>query len=223
MKKTTLFLAALMAAAGLNAQVSYQKVTAAPADENWAGTYLIVCEKQGVIFNGGADEASIDAKNGPAVLTGIDFSAAELEATEQLDSAAFTISATEDTDWPWAICSASGLYIGHKDTLDNGLSTESKIKNKCMHTLEINEKGNFIATAKHSIEEAYNLQYNDGQLRFRYYQAGDKKSIQLYRRVDHTTSIDATPAKSVARKSYENGTVVIIKNGIRYTILGEKL
>ncbi len=119
----------------LMAQNVYQKVTTTP--EDWTGTYLIVCESQSVVFNGGASEENIDAKGGPAIITNVTFADNSITGTADLDAATFTISSTGDTSWPWAIQSASGLYIGHKDTIDNGLSTEIEIKGKCKHTLAI--------------------------------------------------------------------------------------
>lgn len=219
-----IMLAAAMAAGmSMMAQSLYQKVTTTP--EDWTGTYLIVCEDQSVAFNGAADEANIDAKGtGTAIIQGITIADGAIEGTETLNAATFTISATDDEEWPWAIQSASGLYIGHKDTLDNGLSVETEIKGKCMHTLVIDENGNFIATPKHSKAEAHNLQYNKkaDQLRFRYFLPGDKLAIQIYK-LDKTTSIEDATAGAPAVKRYENGQLVIWKNGQRFSILGEVL
>lgn len=204
------------------AQVTYQKVTTTPAD--WSGTYLIVCEGQGVIFNGAASADQIDAKGGPAILSGVTFSGGVLNATNALDSASFTISSTDDSAWPWAIQSASGLYIGHKDTVvaDNGLSAETEIKNKCKHTLSIDADGNFIATPRYVEGVAFNLQYNkkSDQLRFRYFLPDDKLAIQIYKRNAPATSLDAVESAAATVKRFENGRLVILRNGKKYNAIG---
>lgn len=205
------------------AQSVYEKVTTAPTD--WSGTYLIVCESEAVVFNGAADEESIDAKGGAAILTNVSIANNQILGTEALDAAVFTISSSEDTDWPWAIQSASGLYIGHKDTVDNGLSTETEIKGKCKHVLSIDEAGNFIAMPKYSVSGEYNLQYNKkaDQLRFRYFTPGDKVAIQLYKKQSASTSLDAVQTSTHVIKRYENGQIVFIKGNDKYNVLGKKL
>lgn len=221
MRKLTMIVAALAAGMSMMAQTMYEKVTTAPAD--WAGTYLIVCEAQGVAFNGAATEENIDAKGGPAIITDVAFVDGTITGTEALDAATFTISATDDTDWPWAIQSASGLYLGHKDSIvgDNGLSAEIEVKKKCKHTLELDENANFIATPRHVEGEAYNLQYNKktDQLRFRYFVPADKEAIQLYRQLAPTAVESVKPAAAVVKR-YENGQLIIVKNGRKFSILG---
>lgn len=225
MKKLMFTIAALTAGMSLMAQTSYKKVTANL--EDWSGTYLIVCEGQNVVFNGAADEDNIDAKGGAAVLSGITFEEGTLIGTESLDSATFTISSTGDEEWPWAIQSAGGLYIGHKDTVvaDNGLSTETKIKNKCKHTLSIDASGNLIATPRWEVGQEYNLQYNKKteQQRFRYYEPDDKQPIQLYKLETTDTDIQEVKATSYSKKCYKNGQLVFYRNGHSYNVLGTKL
>lgn len=221
MRKLTMIVAALAAGMSMMAQTMYEKVTTAPAD--WAGTYLIVCEAQGVAFNGAATEENIDAKGGPAIITDVAFVDGTITGTEALDAATFTISATDDTDWPWAIQSASGLYLGHKDSIvgDNGLSVEIEVKKKCKHTLELDENANFIATPRHVEGEAYNLQYNKkaDQLRFRYFVPADKEAIQLYRQLA-PTAVESVKSAAAVVKRYENGQLIIVKNGRKFSILG---
>lgn len=225
MKKSVFFVAAMAACMSLTAQTMYQKVTVSP--ENWEGTYLIVCEAQGVVFNGAADEEHIDAKGGDAILSGITIDEGSITGTEALNAATFTISATGDEEWPWAIQSASGLYIGHKDSVvpDNGLSAETKIKNKCKHTLSIDENENLIATPRWEVGQAFNLQYNkkDEQKRFRYFVPDDKLAVQLYKLQGSTTNLIEVTTSSYSRKCYENGRILFIKNGQKYDILGKKL
>ena len=225
MKKYVFCVAALAASMSMMAQTVYQKVTTNPTD--WSGTYLIVCEGQCVVFNGAADEEHIDAKGGAAILSGITFTDGVLAGTDALDAATFTISASGDEDWPWAIQSASGLYIGHKDSVvpDNGLSAETEIKNKCKHTLSIDENENLIATPRWEVGQAFNLQYNkkDEQKRFRYYVPDDKLAVQLYKLQEPGTDITEIEMPSYCKKSFENGRVIINKNEYKYDLLGRKL
>lgn len=226
MKKIFTLFAAMVAGVSMMAQSQYQKVTTTPVD--WTGTYLIVCESQNVAFNGAADEENIDAKGtGAAIIQEISISDGEITGTPTLNAATFTISATDDTNWPWAIQSASGLYIGHKDSIvgDNGLSAETELKKKCKHTLAIDADGNFIATPRHIEGEAYNLQYNKkaDQLRFRYFVPNDKQAIQIYKLVSDPTSAATLRTDMPAQKHYENGQLIITKNGQKFSILGVTL
>ena len=217
-----ILMACLMAAAvAANAATTYEKVTSTPID--WAGTYLIVCESENVVFNGAADTTGIDAKGGDAILTeGFTINQGKLTGSQAVDSATFTIAATEDTDWPWYIQSHSGLYLGHKDEDDNGLSAELELKKKCRHTLEIDGNGNLIAVARYEEFGPYNLQYNnaDDQLRFRYYKPGKKEAIQIYRLTGESSGLNAMHAVPTCHKVFRNGQMLIIKNGIIYNALG---
>lgn len=225
MKKCVFCVAALAAGMSLMAQTVYQKVITNPTD--WSGTYLIVCEGQCVVFNGAADEEHIDAKGGAAILPGITFTDGVLAGTDALNAATFTISASGDEDWPWAIQSASGLYIGHKDSVvaDNGLSAETTLKNKCKHTLSIDESGNLIATPRWTVGQEFNLQYNkkEEQQRFRYFLPEDKLAVQLYKLQEPGTDITEIEMPSHYKKCFENGRVIIYKNEYKYNILGQKL
>lgn len=218
-----ILMACLMTAAMVaNAATTYEKVTTTPVD--WTGTYLIVCESENVVFNGSADTTGIDAKGGDAILTeGFTIGEGVLTGSQAVDSATFTIAATDDTDWPWYIKSHSGLYLGHKDEDDNGLSTELELKKKCRQTLEIDGDGNLIAVARYEEFGPYHLQYNnaDDQLRFRYYKPGKKEAIQIYRLTNESSGLNtvmhATPA---CHKIFRNGQMLIIKNGTIYNALG---
>lgn len=220
MKKICLSLGMILATLATMAQISYEKVSVNPDD--WAGTYLIVCESEGVVFNGAANEDAIDAKGGPAIIGNVVIANNVIASTPAIDSAVFTISATDDVDWPWAIQSASGLYIGHKDSVvgDNGLSAETELKNKCKHTLSIVD-GNLIATPRHTEGEAYNLQYNKktDQLRFRYFLPGDKLAVQLYKK-SSPSGLKALQSTSRIEKRFENGQIIFIKEGRKYNVLG---
>ena len=220
--KKMLFFATLVAAMSLNAQNVYQKLTAAPTD--WTGTYLIVCEDENVVFNGAANEENIDAKGGAAIITDITITDNTIAGTPTLDAATFTIVPSEDELWQWAIQSASGLYIGHKDTADNGLSTELEIKGKCKHTLALDADANLIATPKwEKSGAAYTLQYNEAadQLRFRYFKAGKKLPVQLYKQVSIPSALSQQTAAVKAVKRVENGQLVIVRGEQKFNVLGQ--
>lgn len=222
MKKLFSLLAIIAISSALSAGNTYVKLTSVPVD--WSGTYLIVCESQNVVFNGNADEENIDAKAGPAVLCDIVISNGIISGNEVIDLAVFTIEPTDDTDWPWAIKSNSGLYIGHKDTLDNGLSVETSIKKKCRHTLAIDENGNLVAIPYWQKGAAYNLQYNKkaDQLRFRYFEPDDKEQVQIYRMQEASSLRDARTTSRVT-KICEDGQIYILRDGVRLNILGTRL
>ena len=228
MKKIYSVLVLAAAAMSMQAQTTYTKVTMAPQD--WAGTYLIVCEAQSVVFNGAADELCIDSAGGPAIIQNITFSGNTLEGTAKLDSAVFTIAATDSVDWPWSIQSASGLYIGHKDTADNGLSAEWTIKKKCTQALSIDASGNFIATPRYSTEgagAAFTLLYNkkDDNMRFRYYDATGKNklNVQIYKQSGTPAGLASSSMSRSAVKQLKNGQIIIVKDGKQYNVLGGKL
>jgi len=221
MKKVFL-LTALVIAMAATATNTYQKVTTAPTD--WTGTYLIVCESQNVVFNGNASEANLDAKSGPAILQNITITNSTITGTEAIDSAVFTIAATDDTEWPWSIQSHSGYYIGHKDTADNGLSVETEVKKKCKHTLAI-EGGNLIATPRYEENGPYNLQYNkkSDQMRFRYFLPEDKVAVQLYKLVTDPTALSQLASSPIPQftKVIKDGRLIIIKDGREISVLGK--
>jgi len=219
-----MFIVALTAATiAANAANTYTKVTTTPTD--WAGTYLIVCESQNVVFNGGADTTNIDSKGGSAILSaGFTISNDTLYGSLTVDTATFTIGTTSDPDWPWYIQSASGLYLGHKDTADNGLSTELVLEDKCMQKLEIDGEGNFAATPKYATNGPYNLRYNKDadQLRFRYYEPTKKKAVQLYRLVGDPTALPQLTNSPIHRftKVIKDGRMLVIRDGQEYGVLG---
>jgi len=223
--KKVCFLTALVITLAATATNTYTKVTTAPTD--WTGTYLIVCESQNVVFNGNASEANLDAKSGPAVLQDITITNSTITGTAAIDSAVFTIAATDDTNWPWSIQSHSGYYIGHKDSVvaDNGLSVETEVKKKCKHQLAI-ENGNLIATPRYEVGVEFNLQYNkkSDQMRFRYFLPQDKVAVQLYKLVTDPTALSETASPSTTvRKVIQNGRMLIQRNGDSYTAIGVRL
>ncbi len=221
MKKILFFLLAFGALAA-HAANTYIQVTTTPTD--WAGTYLIVCKSQNVVFNGNAAEDSLDAKSGPAIIQNVTMKGDSIIGTAAIDSAVFTIAPTDDIDWPWSIQTHSGYYIGHKDTADNGLSVETEVKKKCRHTLVI-EDGNLIATPRYEVSGEYNLQYNkkSDQMRFRYFVPDDKVAIQIYKLVSTPSGLMHNAQCTMHNAPYKimrNGRLLIINNGQEYNVLG---
>lgn len=202
---------------------NYIQVKQTPAD--WTGTYLIVCKSQNVVFNGGAAENCIDSAGGAAILTsGFSFIGDTLVGSMTVDTATFTIGATDNENWPWYIKSRSGLYLGHKDTADNGLSTELELKEKCKQTLSINVDGDFVATPQY-VNNEYALRYNkdEDNLRFRYYKPTKKKAIQIYKLISEPTGLNQneTTTTQPVRKVVRNGQLLIIKDGQEFSVLGK--
>ncbi len=185
--------------------VTYQKVTTAPAD--WSGEYLIVCEECKVAFNGslGALDAagnniSVEIENGKI----------------SLDSKyAFTISAISGENGVYSIVSASGLYIGNT-TKSNGLTNRSSV---CKNEISLSE-GNIIINATDNATASY-LAYNKAkdQNRFRYYTSGGQTPIQLYKRVESdVTPEGATQYRLVITQDDFNGTSYAANNGTHSSV-----
>jgi len=222
MKKV--FMAVLMTATmAAQAASIYQKVTSTPTD--WTGTYLIVCESESVVFNGNAPEELIDSTGGPAIISGITFSGTTLTGSQKVDTATFTIGATDDENWPWYIKSRSGLYLGHKDEKDNGLSTKSKLEDRCKLALSIDKDGNFVAKAQFPTDPIYVLRYNSDadNLRFRFYKPTKKEAIQIYKLISGPSALPELTNSSVnsVSKVIRNGQLLIIKDGKEYSVLGK--
>ena len=148
--------------------VYYQKVTSTPSD--WSGTYLIVNEDESFVFNGSL--TALDASNNYKKVTIAD---SAIEATEEINGYAFTISAVGDSG---TIKSASGYYIG-QTTDANGL--KSSKATTYSNQLTLNADGSV-----HIVSGGAYLRFNttSGQDRFRYYQSStfaNQKAIQLYK------------------------------------------
>ena len=138
-----------------------------------SGTYLIVCEDGSVALDGSLE--TLDVANNTIAVT---ISNNEIQGTEAIDAATFTIDITEGVG---SIKSASGYYIGHegtKNTLNS--STETAYEN----TISVDENGAEIAMGD------YHLRYNaaSGQERFRYF-TSEQKAIQLYKLIEPVTLI----------------------------------
>ena len=102
------------AAAGATKQY-YVKVTTAPTD--WSGTYLIV-------FDDNKAHATVDGKNFNATSNALTISNGKIEATDDLSSAAVTIS---KKDSGYSILLPSGLYL--KVSSASTISSSSAVAN----------------------------------------------------------------------------------------------
>ena len=144
----------------------YAKVTS--NTDLTSGTYLIVYEEGSVALDGSLETLDV-AQNAIAVT----ISNNEIQGTEAIDAATFTIDITEGVG---SIKSASGYYIGHEGTRNTlNSSTETAYEN----TISVDEDGAEIAMGD------YHLRYNatSGQERFRYF-TSEQKAIQLYKLVE---------------------------------------
>ena len=182
--------------------VTYEKVTAAPAD--WSGTYVIVYEEGNRIFNGSL--ASLDAASNYIDVTITD----SVVTTANLTNYEFTIAAM---DGGYSIQAKSGKYIGHSSDANKLTSSDTALLN----TLSINDDGsvNIICAGG-----AY-LRYNatSGQDRFRYYKSTSytsQKAICLYAKVetevtcDHigtTTTVNGAKDATCTAEGYTGDTV----------------
>ena len=147
---------------------SYAKVTSTPA--SWANDhYLIVCENEGVVFDGSL--TTLDAVGNNVLVT---ITAGVIPYSSTLAAKEFKIAAVTGG---YTIKSASGYYIGQtKD--DNGLASHTSTSYE--NTLSISS-GDFDATCS-SAHLRYNAASN--QTRFRYYKSSTYSSqtaIQLYK------------------------------------------
>ena len=153
---------------------NYVRVSTAPA--NWSGQYLIVYEEGSVAMNGGLTD-NLDVVENTVPVSIVD---QEIEATEAMDAASFTIA--EEVMDELAIKSHSGLYIGWETQGGNGLlsSADTPYSNQFF----IDADGNAVIYA--GIGDAY-LRFNSAsnQNRFRYYKSAtyaNQQPIALYKK-----------------------------------------
>ena len=182
-------LAVLLPVTGVKAAAAetktYTKVTTAPEDGDWSGTYLIVCESEKLAFNGSLTDKIISA-NG----VGIDIAADGSITT--LESYAFIITRLDSGNYQVMAC--SGVYIGNNNN-SNAMTTGAALVNK---TISINSDGtvNIISNGG-----AY-LRYNASSKFFRYYKSStyaNQKAICLYK-VENNETPDHTHTEKVDEK-----------------------
>lgn len=170
----------------------YVKVTQTPGD--WSGTYLIVYEDAGYIFDG-----SLTTFDGTSNYQAVTISNHTISAA-QGDDYCFTISPSGNG---YAIEGISGKYIGHSSN-SNGLTTSATA---LVNRLSLTSGGdaNIIGTGG-----AY-LRFNNtsGQNRFRYYKSStysNQQPIALYRK-DGAAGVTCYTSSTTAciHPSVENG------------------
>ena len=147
----------------------YVKVTS--ADQLTDGQYLIVCEgeDQSVAFDGSMTKEGLEGTfNNFAVI----INDGVIKSNTLTDHKSFTISGN-------FIKSASGLYIGLTAT-GNGLRA-SATDNSLVNTVSIDADGNAVIKATHEKYLSFNSAAN--ARRFAYYDQGNQKAIQLYKKV----------------------------------------
>ncbi len=174
--------AAFTAHAAVN---EYQKVTA--TSEVTDGDYLIVYEKDNIIFDGSL--STLDASSNIQKVT---ISNETIASNETVDSYRFTISAANGY-----IKSASGLYIG-RSSGSNGMDTDNS---GLSNTITINN-GNAIIQGSGGYQLRFNSSTGSGNYRFRYYSSSSQQPIQLYKKVStpaiytfgETVSVSVTSA-----------------------------
>ena len=169
---------------------TFQKVTAAPENGDWSGTYLIVNEENKAAFDGSLEK--LDAVN--------DYKAVEITdaAISAKKALAFTIEKMEDG---YSIKAANGKYI-HQTSDKNGLQAEDTAK---ANTIKMNENGTVDIVSG----GAY-LRFNaaSDQMRFRYYKSSTytrQKPITLYKLTERESGI-------IAADKLQNGDKVVIFN-----------
>ena len=169
----------------------YAKVTS--NTDLTSGTYLIVYEEGSVALDGSLETLDV-AQNTIAVT----ISNNEIQGTEAIDAATFTIDITEGVG---SIKSASGYYIGHEGTRNTlNSSTETAYEN----TISVDEDGAEIAM------DDYHLRYNatSGQERFRYF-TSEQKAIQLYKLVEPENITLTISSVGYATLYYSNKNLVV--------------
>lgn len=195
---------AMMGSSAMAQSYKYVKVTEAPAA--WDGTYLIVYEADdenniAYVFNGALEAKELDSKgnffeaSNPAGEDGVRV----IEGNEQIDAAVFRIeqSLAEVEPTEYFVTSASGYSIGYDNAEKGEPNLEYSNETQFSNTISMEEgKTSVNICGKVS---PYCLRFNadEGKERFRYHEAGKKKSIKLYRQVeDSATGIDYVKAEA---------------------------
>ena len=179
----------------------YVKVTS--SDEITDGDYLIVCENNGVAFNGAL--TILDATNNTIEVSIFENN---IESNATTDASAFTIAAK--TGGGYSIKSASGYYIGNSSDA-NALKTSQT--DVYVNTITILEDGNadIISSSSHL---RYNANVNDK--RFRYYKSStytNQQAIQLYKKIMvyniNLASVEHGSISADAEEAVEGATVTL--------------
>lgn len=135
---------------------------------DWSGTYLIVCESEGVAFDGSLNDIDV-AGNFKSVI----ISDNNIISNEETNASAFYISKTTDG---YSLQSTSGKYL-YNTEMKNQVSTSDNPK---VNFISYNgDNGVYIkGTGK---AENHAIRYYKNESRFRYYPYYNNLPIQLYK------------------------------------------
>ncbi len=174
---------------------TYERLTTRPVD--WAGTYLIVYEADGVAMNGGLTEYDVANNTIPVVIA-----QEKITVTRETEAAEFVVAPM--TDDKYSFRGASGKYMGHNSGKNSVSASDSPIAN----TLSVTNGEATIVS-----DGGYGLRYNaqSGQKRFRFYKSG-QESITLYRR---TSSSEPNGIGEVADVKCQMSNVIYDLTGRR--------
>lgn len=145
---------------------TYTKIESEPND--WIGTYLIVCESEGIAFDGSLAEIDI-ASNYKSVT----ISNNKIESNAETDAIAFHINAMTNG---YSVQSESKIYIGNTEE-KNQIQTSAKA---ILNTISYNgDNGVYIKGT--DAAKYYAIRYYKNDRRLRYYPYSNNLPIQLYK------------------------------------------
>lgn len=137
---------------------------------NWSGTYLIVCESEGVAFDGSLNDIDV-AGNYKSVI----ISDNSIVSNEETNASAFYISKMTDG---YSLQSASGKYL-YNTEVENQVSTSDSPK---VNFISYNgNNGVYIKGTDKAKNYAIRYYKSGSGSRFRYYLYSNSLPIQLYK------------------------------------------
>lgn len=146
---------------------TYIKVESEPSD--WSGTYLIVCESEGVAFNGSLND--IDVANN---CKNVHISDNQIVSNAETDAMAFYINTIQDG---YSVQSGNGIFIGITDG-ENHIDTSPT--KAILNIISYNDNNGVYIKGTSSVKN-YAIRYNNKDCRFRYYMYSNNLPIQLYK------------------------------------------
>ena len=177
----------------------YEKV--ASTDEITNGDYLIVCENNGVVFNGAL--TTLDATGNTV---GVTITGNVIASSTELDAALFTITAKTGG---YSIKSVSGYYIGNTGDVN---ALKSSQNDEYVNMISFTDgNADIVSNSSH-------LRYNasSGQTRFRYFKSStytNQQAIQLYKRLSAYSitlaSVEYGRISASANEAVEGTTITL--------------
>lgn len=135
---------------------------------DWSGTYLIVCESEGVAFDGSLNDIDV-ARNFKNVIIADN----KIASNEDTNALAFYISKTTDG---YSLQSTSGKYL-YNTEMTNQVSTSDNPK---VNFISYNGSNGVYIKGSDKAKD-YAIRYNYKDCRFRYYMYSNNYPIQLYK------------------------------------------